>query len=310
MNQKVTIGIPTYNRVLYLKEALESAINQTYKNIEIIVSDNSSNDGTINYLEEYKNKVKIINNPNNMGMQKNWNTCLSHASGQLFILLSDDDILKPDAIEMLARSFYDNNNILIAYSNVETIDKDGDIKLQNRMDAPKIETVKSFISRSLIGKTAAFPSATMFRTESIKQLGGYPDIGSSTDFGLLLKHLQLNGMVMYHDIPLVKYRVHSGAETYTTRAINSIVQLINWVNFQNYISSKLKRSILIRTQNNLFKFCIYYLKTNEIDSYRLSKSLLKNTNNKSIYLLILFIIDMRLMAEFIRFLRNLYKKYV
>ena len=72
-NISVTIGIPSYNEKKYIKKTIESALNQSYSNISIVVSDNNSNDGTVNFLKKnYKDRIVIYEHKKNIGMNENF----------------------------------------------------------------------------------------------------------------------------------------------------------------------------------------------------------------------------------------------
>lgn len=93
---RISIIIPTYNRVNYLKQAIDSALEQDYDDFEIVVSDNASTDGTASLLREYIGhpKVHYFCNNTNIGMVQNWRRAIFElACGEWFILLSDDDYL-------------------------------------------------------------------------------------------------------------------------------------------------------------------------------------------------------------------------
>jgi glycosyltransferase involved in cell wall biosynthesis len=93
---RLSIIIPTYNRVHYLKQALESALSQDCDEYEVVVSDNASTDGTLELLQQYSNHsiVRYFRNTTNIGMVSNWRRAVFElARGDWFILLSDDDYL-------------------------------------------------------------------------------------------------------------------------------------------------------------------------------------------------------------------------
>src|ERR1035437_5781020 len=102
----VSIGIPTFNRRVYTLRAAKSALSQTYTKIEVIVSDNASTDDTIQHLSAIEDaRLVILRHPENSGMVANFNSCLKAATGKLFLMLSDDDWLEPDAIEKVSRPY-------------------------------------------------------------------------------------------------------------------------------------------------------------------------------------------------------------
>ena len=95
-NKLVSILIPVYNRENLILETLESAINQTYKNIEIIVVDNCSTDDTLKVVENFAKKdkrVKVLKNKKNLGPVLNWKRCLDEASGEIAKILFSDDLI-------------------------------------------------------------------------------------------------------------------------------------------------------------------------------------------------------------------------
>ena len=80
----VSICIPTYNGEKYLKECLDSCIDQTFKNYEIIICDDCSSDGTIKIIEEYAKifpQIILFQNDGNLGLVGNWNRCIHHSNG-------------------------------------------------------------------------------------------------------------------------------------------------------------------------------------------------------------------------------------
>lgn len=87
MNSLVSILIPVYNRENLVGETIESAINQTYKNIEIIIVDNCSTDNTWQVLQDYAqkdNRIRIFQNPENIGLVRNWERCIDVANNRYY----------------------------------------------------------------------------------------------------------------------------------------------------------------------------------------------------------------------------------
>lgn len=104
MQELITIGIPTYNGAKYLRESLDSVINQTYQYLDILVIDDCSTDETITIIEEYQksdNRIRLIRNQSNPGMVANWNRCLREARAEWIKLHFQDDLMNPDTIERM-----------------------------------------------------------------------------------------------------------------------------------------------------------------------------------------------------------------
>lgn len=98
----VSIGLPTYNRVDTLRRAITSALNQSYKNIELVISDNTSTDGTEALCREFAatdTRVNYVRQIKNLGPTPNFVTVLNFSKGDFFLWLCDDDWLDPFFVE-------------------------------------------------------------------------------------------------------------------------------------------------------------------------------------------------------------------
>ena len=130
MRVLVTIAIPTFNRADgNLICALQSAISQTYKNIEIIVSDNCSSDDTEQVVKQFKDpRLQYVRHPENIGANANFNFCLSQAKGDYFLLLHDDDLIDDDFVSVCMKAEnYVFNDIGIIRTGTRWIDVDGNV---------------------------------------------------------------------------------------------------------------------------------------------------------------------------------------
>lgn len=99
---KVSISIPTYNGALYLEECLESAINQTFSDIEIVIVDDCSTDKTVDVVEKFArldSRIKIFRNKTRLGLVENWNRSIQYSTGEWIKFLFQDDVLYENCIE-------------------------------------------------------------------------------------------------------------------------------------------------------------------------------------------------------------------
>lgn len=111
MDKKVSVIIPAYNAEKYLKECLNSVLNQTYKNVELIVINDGSTDRTKDILEEYTSihcNMRVIHTENG-GVSAARNIGLEHATGEYIMFLDSDDLLVSNAIEILLSDLKDND---------------------------------------------------------------------------------------------------------------------------------------------------------------------------------------------------------
>jgi len=211
----VTIGIPTYNRAdRYLKEVVESAINQTYPNLEIIVSDNCSPDDTGQIVESFNNsRIRYHRHDINIGGNANFNFCLKQAKGAFFLLLHDDDLIDRDFIETCINALNDRNEIGIVRTGTREIDKDGNVLIEtpNQVDGLSNE---EFFRQWFAWKTSLYLCSTLFNTRRLKEIGGFQS--KHNLFQDVLAELHLAAVYGRIDIFDVKasFRKHQGAETF------------------------------------------------------------------------------------------------
>lgn len=226
---KITIAIPTYNRARYLPEAIESALKQSYKNIEVIISDNASTDATSGLVKKYDDpRIRYYKQQSNIGQIKNWNFCLNQATGLYFLMLSDDDILEEDAIMRLFMSLYDSSASL-SYSRVQFIDEHGNKTYLSPVHPGK-ESGENFIRNSLLHQRTIYPSATLHRTDIAQAGGGYLDIGTTTDLALRLI-IAKSGLVVFDEKPLIQYRIHTQSLSMDLEpVIQSHKKFVEWCN--------------------------------------------------------------------------------
>ena len=101
---KVSVAIPTYNGALYLEECLESAVNQTFSDIEIVIVDDCSSDETLEIAGRYArldNRVKVLCNKTRLGLVGNWNRSIQYSTGEWIKFLFQDDFLYDNCIEIM-----------------------------------------------------------------------------------------------------------------------------------------------------------------------------------------------------------------
>ena len=167
----VSILIPTYNRKYKVVNAINSALNQTYKNIEIIVSDNCSSDGTLEHLNKlYKNinNVKIIGNSINSGPVVNWINCIENSSGEFSKLLFSDDTISPNFIEETVKLLKSDSEIGFVYSPALI-----EINLRKRLCYNTYNSTRKLLSKKIENRflidlnVPVSPGAALFRRSDL-----------------------------------------------------------------------------------------------------------------------------------------------
>jgi glycosyltransferase involved in cell wall biosynthesis len=128
---RVSIGVPVFNGELYLKEALDSIIAQTYQDFELIISDNASTDATGKICETYAAKdrrVAYYRNKTNLGGFRNHNRVVELSSGEYFMWAHHDDRRAPEYVERCVRVLDENPSVVLCHSKTRIIDEKGEFQ--------------------------------------------------------------------------------------------------------------------------------------------------------------------------------------
>jgi len=127
-NKLVSIGLPTYNRSHYLREALDCLLSQTHNNFELIISDNASTDDTQKICQEYvkrDRRIRYIRQKKNIGGFENFKFVLGQAKGEYFMWAADDDLWEPTFVSELLSLLFSNPSAVLAMSRIVNIDAKG-----------------------------------------------------------------------------------------------------------------------------------------------------------------------------------------
>jgi glycosyltransferase involved in cell wall biosynthesis len=135
----VSICIPTYNGQKFIAEAMDVAIKQTYRPLEIVVSEDASKDATLEIIKSFQNKTDIpihIFTHKPSGIGANWNNCIVNSNGEYIKFLFQDDTIESNCIEKMVKYAVKSNNIGLVYSKRNFI--------YNENDKKNIEWVKLY----------------------------------------------------------------------------------------------------------------------------------------------------------------------
>ena len=126
----LSVGLPVYNGEKYLESAIDSILNQTYKDYELIIVDNASSDKTQEICIKYARKdprIKYYRNHYNVGGPRNYNIAFELSSGKYFKWTAHDDILDIKYLEECINILDSDDGIVLCHSRVGCIDKNGDL---------------------------------------------------------------------------------------------------------------------------------------------------------------------------------------
>ncbi len=208
----VSVCIPVFNTVKYVKQTIDSVLAQQYSNIEILVQDNASTDGTWELLQSLSglhSQIKIERNDVNHGMSWNWNTVIKRAQGDYVMILSADDTLKPEFLSICAKTLDD--------STIEVVSTHYDYLLDNGLIEERISIISdindvyvNFASEVL--RINPFQiNFTLFKKSIINKMQYDGNLFSkyvSLDYGLFLRIGLTDTRLQYIPISLGHYRIH------------------------------------------------------------------------------------------------------
>jgi len=287
----VSVAIITYNQKEYLKECIESILSQDYPNIEIVVADDASTDGTQEMLQEYKEKYpkKFVLElaKKNLGITKNSNKAHFACSGKYIAWMGGDDLMLPKKITKQVQYMESNPDCTICYHNLEVFNSDTKQVLYYFNEQKKYEgNVRTQI------KYGTFNGACSNMVRAIKTpKNGFDErIPIASDWMYWVETLSNGGTINYIDEVLGKYRRHKNNITNknNNNINNSLIDHINTINILLAKYPQYKESINYRA-SKLYRDLRYKL------DYELSLklSLAYRLNLKSFLGLLVYIISLK-----------------
>tara|TARA_B100000575_G_C23137780_1_gene661380 strand:+ start:152 stop:1219 length:1068 start_codon:yes stop_codon:yes gene_type:complete len=168
----VTVLTTVYNGLPHLKDAIESTLNQTYKNFKyLIIDDASPDERVVPFIKGYKDeRINLIVNEKNLGVSKTFNKALKIIDSEFLIRLDQDDVSLPNRIEELINFFQDNASLSVACSWEHTINSDGKRIRDWKRD---ITNYGDFITPILLGICPIWHPSIAFRTDALREAGGF-----------------------------------------------------------------------------------------------------------------------------------------
>ena len=207
--KKISIVLPVYNGAGYLAESIESVLNQTYANWELIIVNDCSTDNSLATALDYATKdarIKVFSNIENLKLPNTLNVGFEHASGEYYTWTSDDNKYKPDALHVMAENLEKDPSAVMVYANYTTIDSNG-----NLIESVKKPEPKYMFAGNVVG--ACF----LYTAEAAKKVGQYDaDVFLAEDYDFWIR-LYKAGKVLHIGDDLYYYRIHEKSLTETRK---------------------------------------------------------------------------------------------
>ncbi|WP_138498928.1 glycosyltransferase family 2 protein [Nostoc sp. PA-18-2419] len=246
---KITVCIPTFNRISLLPYAIESVLNQSEQDFELIICDDGSSDNTPKFISEYTDqRIKYIRHPQNIGKSNNMRSGFDAASGEYFIKFDDDDRLTPDFLASTAAILDQDSNIDFVGTDHWIIDINNiqdEAKTQENSHRWGRKNLPAGIVENLLEVVFIHQSfqigATLFRRQTLQELGFMlPNIQNCEDNDLFVR-LALAGKKGYY-LPklLMEYRCHAEQQG-INRAIPYFFDKLRYLESYKFESQKLEK---------------------------------------------------------------------
>lgn len=166
----VSVILPTFNRELLVKDAIASVLNQTYQNLELLVVDDGSTDGTESMISKIQDPRLVYIRQKNSGRSAARNLAISRARGELIAFIDSDDMFYPNKIELQVSHFLKNPECNMIYTSAKCVDQNGKT-LKSEFKAKDSGNIYSKIS-FLKPVTVALPTV-MLRKDVFNQIGTF-----------------------------------------------------------------------------------------------------------------------------------------
>ena len=203
----ISVIIPCYNQAMYVEESIESALSQSYKNLEVVLVDDGSTDNTKEVVSQYK-EVKYVYQYN-QGLGPARNTGIKYSKGKYLVFLDSDDRLLKNAIEIGVNSLNSNKEYPLVYGHVRLIDSEGQF-----IEQPVQKKIDKDFYLELLKYTFIYTiGSAIIRRNILEELGGFTNKFSPSADRDLYFRITRKYKIYCHDKVVLEYRQHRQSMT-------------------------------------------------------------------------------------------------
>ena len=212
----VTVICSCYNHAEFVTESIQSVLNQSHKNIQLIVVDDCSNDNSVSVIENFivdYPEITFIKNKTNLGLTKSVTNAMRYAKGEYFIDLAADDILLPNCIENQLNTFKNSSykNLAIVYGNAELITEDGKhssyyFEVDENLKAKTKRPSGAIYGNLISAETTICSVSSMCKKAIFDKLNGYDTTLSYEDLDFWIR-VSRDYNIEYVDAILIQKRI-------------------------------------------------------------------------------------------------------
>jgi glycosyltransferase involved in cell wall biosynthesis len=300
---KVSIIIPVYNGEKYLREAIDSVLSQTYKNIEIIVVNDGSNDKTEEIALSYGDKIRYFSKENG-GVSTALNLALTKMTGEYFSWLSHDDVYLPEKIEEQIDYLIKNKELysnVILYSDYILINENSDILYSHVMDTKMLNKKPEYglLRAAINGITLLIPKI------AFEKCGNFDEkLRCTQDYDLWLKMMNKYKFVHMPAI-LAKSRVHKNQQSNINPRVLTEGNPL-WIKMIESVPDKRKISLEGSIYNYYYEMACYVGKIYYVEALRHCVEKLNELDKTQNFTVKDFIMDKREKLSFFKLIKKVF----
>ena len=212
MTPIVSVVIPSYNHEKFVGECIQSVLNQTFQDFEIVVTDDGSSDRTVDVIESFNDpRIRLFKHSVNKGACIAANNCIQHAGGKYIAMLSSDDAWYPEKLELQVDYLNSHSNIAVVFGKVDWVDENSnlitnpffpDLGLFEAKNRTRFEWLRYFF---LTGNCLCHP-CSLVRAECYREVGMLnPAFGSLPDLDFWIR-ICLKHNIHILDQRLIRFR--------------------------------------------------------------------------------------------------------
>jgi glycosyltransferase involved in cell wall biosynthesis len=204
LHPKLSIVMSVYNAEVYLRKAIDSVLNQTFKEFEFIIVDDCSIDSSKEIIKSYNDeRIILIENQQNLGLSKSCNFAISKAKSEIIVRMDSDDICYPNRLEVQYQYLQDHPDVVLIGSNADIIDMED--KFIHKTNLPLTDDA---LKTSVKHKATFIHPSVAYRKACFEKVGGYyePIKHYFEDF-ILWNQLASLGKFHVIEESLIQYRV-------------------------------------------------------------------------------------------------------
>jgi len=252
-DKKVSVIIPNYNYARFVGQAIESVINQTYSNIEIVVVNNGSTDNSLEILKKFGDRICLVNQPN-LGQSGARKSGLSRATGEFIAFLDADDTWEPQKIEKQLLLFSPNTHLV--YCGIGRFNDGSKKRISTHLPHFRGPCAPAFIDQPGVSIVLSGESTAIFTRVLLEKVGGFdPELNSAAGWDFFRRCSKLTDFDFVPEA-LTNYRIHGS--NMSNNGMNTIPDIRNaykklfddstWA-----LSPRLTRRIIISLEYSFLK---------------------------------------------------------